>query len=489
VILRHSPIDLASIVRVTQPWNPPAHYGIDYSCVVGTPIYAAADGVVHCGTDPAGFGTYVRIDTGTHLVYAAHLWTVAVREGQQVTAGQVIGTSGNTGNSTGPHLHFEVRDKSGSPWRYGAVDPGLWLMEDGGDVLTTLHCQRHGTWQNLWARDVGAGWIKIVNPPTGRVLYPDVPHVLVRFWTDDRDAAYIREGRAGGSRFVREMRDQWLSVPDATAWELANEPDCNSNEGLAQLNEYTIGALEQAAVYGLKLCVLNLPEGNPSGDEAAIRWKWQQLLPCIKRAVQGGHYIGLHAYWRPGVEGPTGRYHALGRRASDIVAWRELGITGARVLINECGIDGGIAGNPPREGWRALSDADTYRAEIVEAERYARTIPGVDALMLFTADYLGEWGSYDVDETFARSLIAPLRMLNAPIEEAPVTSTELDAARTRLGRLPATQKAADARGYVWRDEWFADGFFYALAWAPVPQRYHVLKLETRGWTVIEDSAL
>jgi hypothetical protein len=169
--------------------------------------------------------------------------------------------------------------------------------------------------------------------------------------------------------------------------------------------------------------------------------------------------------------------------------WRELGITGARVLINECGIDGGIADNPPREGWRTLSDADTYRAQIVEAERYARTIPGVDALMLFTADYLGEWGSYDVDETFARSLIAPLRALNAPIEEAPVTSTELDAARARLGRLPATMKSCDMRGYTFRDEWFADGFFYALAWAPVPQRYHVLKLETRGWSVVEDSAL
>ena len=128
--MRQPPIDLARIVRVTQAWNPPSHYGIDYSCVVGTPIYAAADGVVHCGTDPAGFGTYVRIDTGTHYVYAAHLWTVAVREGQQVTAGQVIGASGNTGNSTGPHLHFEVRDKAGSPWRYGAIDPGLWLMED-----------------------------------------------------------------------------------------------------------------------------------------------------------------------------------------------------------------------------------------------------------------------------------------------------------------------------------------------------------------------
>lgn len=41
--MRHSPIDLARVVRVTQGWKPPAHYGIDYSCVVGTPIYAATD--------------------------------------------------------------------------------------------------------------------------------------------------------------------------------------------------------------------------------------------------------------------------------------------------------------------------------------------------------------------------------------------------------------------------------------------------------------
>jgi murein DD-endopeptidase MepM/ murein hydrolase activator NlpD len=87
------------------------HGGIDFAVSTGTPVMAANDGVV-VGTpyDADGFGNYVQVQhRDGHSSYYGHLASKGVSEGQEVTAGQVVGVSGNSGNSTGPHLHFEVR--------------------------------------------------------------------------------------------------------------------------------------------------------------------------------------------------------------------------------------------------------------------------------------------------------------------------------------------------------------------------------------------
>jgi murein DD-endopeptidase MepM/ murein hydrolase activator NlpD len=93
------------------------HTGIDLSVPLGTPVFAAADGVVVLArsmTDTAGalvgYGNCVIIqhDAGLKTLYG-HLLVIGVKEGDQVKRGQLIGLVGSTGNSTGPHLHFEVR--------------------------------------------------------------------------------------------------------------------------------------------------------------------------------------------------------------------------------------------------------------------------------------------------------------------------------------------------------------------------------------------
>jgi murein DD-endopeptidase MepM/ murein hydrolase activator NlpD len=95
---------------------PHFHTGVDVGVGMGTPIGAAAEGVVVlAGTNvvdgrPAGYGTYVVIAHGGGLyTLYAHLSRLGVTAGERVRAGQEIGLSGSTGNSTGPHLHFEVR--------------------------------------------------------------------------------------------------------------------------------------------------------------------------------------------------------------------------------------------------------------------------------------------------------------------------------------------------------------------------------------------
>ena len=90
--------------------RPDYHQGIDLASAMGTPIYAAKDGTCTVPAyDGDGYGNYVTIDHGGGIqTRYAHMSMVAVTNGQTVTAGEVIGYVGSTGNSTGPHLHFEV---------------------------------------------------------------------------------------------------------------------------------------------------------------------------------------------------------------------------------------------------------------------------------------------------------------------------------------------------------------------------------------------
>jgi murein DD-endopeptidase MepM/ murein hydrolase activator NlpD len=90
------------------------HKGIDLANSIGTPVCAAADGIVRFTGVQGGFGTVVRVEheaAGIETVYA-HLESYCVKEGQKVYRGERIGLMGNSGRSTGPHLHYEVR-KSG----------------------------------------------------------------------------------------------------------------------------------------------------------------------------------------------------------------------------------------------------------------------------------------------------------------------------------------------------------------------------------------
>lgn len=88
------------------------HRAIDIAAPQGTPITAADRGVVlRAGWNSQGYGQFVIIDHQIdYLTLYAHLDRVLVKEGEVVGQGQVIGTVGSTGNSTGPHLHFEIRD-------------------------------------------------------------------------------------------------------------------------------------------------------------------------------------------------------------------------------------------------------------------------------------------------------------------------------------------------------------------------------------------
>ena len=90
------------------------HDGIDLTAKMNTPVFAVADGKAEYvglnGTLTSGYGKYIRIDHGNELKsFYGHLNSFSITQGQKVTKGQQIALSGNTGGSTGPHLHFGAR--------------------------------------------------------------------------------------------------------------------------------------------------------------------------------------------------------------------------------------------------------------------------------------------------------------------------------------------------------------------------------------------
>jgi len=88
------------------------HAGMDFSANIGTPVYATGNGVVKKAGWQSGYGKIIIIDHGYgYETWYAHLNKYNVRVGQKVVRGEVIGEVGNTGKSTGPHLHYEVHVK------------------------------------------------------------------------------------------------------------------------------------------------------------------------------------------------------------------------------------------------------------------------------------------------------------------------------------------------------------------------------------------
>ena len=215
---------IESYARVSWTFQGAAHRGLDLSAYVGTPVYAPVSGLAFPRTDTAtggGFGKYVRIeatdpDLGAIKVYCAHLDGYCMGEGQRVTAGQLIGYSGNSGNSSGPHLHLEVRRVAGSPYLYGAMNP--WPLIDWdpprpGRRVTGVHLGNDGALrdrdretirrlrpgcvvllpsygvnqQAVGVRDVE--WILSVVPDCHIILRPYIPPSMAA--TDAGNAEYV----------------------------------------------------------------------------------------------------------------------------------------------------------------------------------------------------------------------------------------------------------------------------------------------------------
>ena len=109
------------MLHVSRP-----HEGIDLAAPMGTPIVAPASGVVRRAGREGGYGLVLEIDHGNGIVTRfAHASRLIARQGQRVTRGQTVATVGNTGLSTGPHLHYEIHVNG------RVVDPLKYVLPSG----------------------------------------------------------------------------------------------------------------------------------------------------------------------------------------------------------------------------------------------------------------------------------------------------------------------------------------------------------------------
>lgn len=114
--LKHLPLDN---IQINSPYGQRSitvnekyfwwHNGLDLKAEIDTPVYATADGKVMTAAYDNSYGYYVTLDHGKYGTLYAHLSRYEVKVGDSVKPGNIIGYAGSTGDSTGPHLHFEIR--------------------------------------------------------------------------------------------------------------------------------------------------------------------------------------------------------------------------------------------------------------------------------------------------------------------------------------------------------------------------------------------
>ncbi|WP_233625502.1 M23 family metallopeptidase [Actinoplanes sp. ATCC 53533] len=128
-------VDPMPIGTVTSCFGPRwgrKHAGVDLAASAGATVAAAGAGrVVSAGANYSGYGISVLIEhAGGFTTHYAHLSVAKVQPGDMIDAGEPIGAEGSTGNSTGPHLHFEVREGG---WD-NTVEPTAWMRQRGVDL-------------------------------------------------------------------------------------------------------------------------------------------------------------------------------------------------------------------------------------------------------------------------------------------------------------------------------------------------------------------
>ena len=204
------------------------HSGTDIAAPHGTPVLAAYSGRVETAGYLSGYGLTVilRHADDTQESRYAHLSEISVSPGTWVAQGTEIGRVGNTGNSTGPHLHFEWRQRQGSQWV--AVDAGEHLQGDGHGVVS-LQPYRADNRADAGSEPTGAidraGWYVLPTvPPIGRLTARPLTLAL---WAPrfEEDASAVSSGLWPlPPAFITLFRWQPLQVfPPATEEEISSE--------------------------------------------------------------------------------------------------------------------------------------------------------------------------------------------------------------------------------------------------------------------------
>lgn len=385
------------------------HNGVDFGTPMGTPIVVVDEGeAVEVWEDPPGFGRYVKVKHGWGESLYAHLEQPLVRQGQKVGRGHLLGMSGNSGNSTGPHLHFGLRvapyDRSDG-WQ-GYVDPYPYFYPPATGAIIGPHIigsiGPHVGLLRQWQPRV----ITVLDPSPEemKALRAVCPKTIIvgRVYRDDGEV----------QRRVVDSPEQaaaWAHAavlgrfaPEVDFWQIANEV-LQDWGGLPFLGRFEVARMRLAEERGYKCGILGFSVGNPdlpAHDRLAL---WRQVEPALVAAEAGGHVVVVHQYGKPNLWGPDADWyiHRLEHQVLPTLKYKKL-----RFVVSEYGIDGLIHSTDgvPR-GWTQFTNAADYAEQLTKIGQYIDRFSG--RVLGYTVFQLGDrarWLTYDVAGDVAQRL-------------------------------------------------------------------------------------
>jgi hypothetical protein len=453
------------------------HEGLDYSAAVGTPVRAAHDGDILRGQDEAGYGTYAVVSAPSVRTLYGHLSAVTAMG--RVTAGQVIGLSGNTGNSTGPHLHFGVRPVP-IDWQNGYkgyVDPEPWLAEQEDSMAVSklgVHYQNNpelGTEATEVVRGSRIGWVKGIDPdywPTPAAEMFPGKRVVARLWIggDAIERNYVLRGSQGANDYVNRLAPRYSRIASEGVRDVLGPNEMHPDAGsiLAHVAFWQRWAERMVTEYGLRPWFGSFGVGWPG--EGQIR----EYAGVARYCAQHGGGMEVHEYGAPSVLDGNGWYTLRYRRTIAELSFE------APVLVGECGIDWGVTGQKPT-GWQSHQGyvyPEQYGLPqgVMNEERYWRQLSAYDdelcrdgyvvAATPFVTCPTADWKTFDVGGSLLKRIAAkhgsapePPVDIEQQIGEAmqahiiPLNpNAALEKAGAALGLLPASSEVRDVAGYV-----------------------------------------
>ena len=407
------------------------HNGVDWGLPVKTPIVAVDAGeAIEVLDDPPGFGRYVKLKHTWGESLYAHLEQQLVRQGQTVGAGHLVGMSGNTGNSTGPHLHFGLRiapyDR-GDGWQ-GYADPHPYFYPPATGAIMGPHIIGSVGPHVALLRQWQPRLITVLdpNPDEMTALRAICPKAVIvgRVYRDDGEV----KRRIGDGP---EQAAAWAHAailgrfaPEVDYWQLANEV-LQDWGGLPLLARFEVERMRLAQERGYKCAILAFSVGNPDmpvDDRMAL---WRQVEPALVAADAGDHVVALHQYGKPNLWAPDPEWF-IHRLEHQVLP--RLGLKQLKFVVTEFGIDGLIwtqGGGP--SGWSTFMNAEDYAGQLTKIGQYLERFSGqVLGYSIFTLGHNPPWQSYDIAGDVAGRLARyyeGLRTNGAPVETTPTPTT------------------------------------------------------------------
>ena len=412
------------------PFNLPGHEGVDFAVPVGTPIRAPISGkLVANGHLESAYGLHVDIksDELGGKVVLAHL--SAVLASGTVEAGQIVALSGNTGRSTGPHLHLAlwIRAQHNSDY-FGYVDPLPFIGKEAfvGPSKISWHVQTLAKckWLKAALADSPIEWLKIMDPPERNdcPVNPDRVNVIGRVWIGGDDVEmdqFIVRGQAGAEAYFERCREAYERAPYVYAWEGPNEPFMGDPAKRAALIVFTIAWANIMHTRGMRVV----------GGSFAVGWPdWPDVVEMIPMA-KACDLMGYHGYSAPFM---TDRYahHAL-RYRGIIERWADAGFDSPPWLLTETGIDGGVQPvGCARTGWRTWAQTwNAYRPQLQWLDQEMANDPLMLAAFVYTLGAEQTWWDFELKEPEVRDFTAwQISVIPAPREPLPMDETATDPA-------------------------------------------------------------